>query len=279
LTIPFRTIASSFAFAFALALKAHANLVTNGTFTSVTGDAATTGLSPLFGEFGTGTGSNLTVTGWTTTGYNFVYTPGTIDSGTQASGANSGQPNQAPGQYNAPNGYGNTYMWGANNSGTTAIPNSPAGGNIVASDGDTSLHGAITQTIAGLTAGKIYSLTFYWAAAQQQGFNGATTESWTVKLGNAASQTTTTFNLASHSFSGWMQQTFTFSPTAGTNQTLSFLANGTPNGLPPFLLLAGVDLEVVPEFSNWMVFAGFGMTCIIFETARRRRHSKDTQIA
>jgi hypothetical protein len=266
-------------------MKAHANLVTDGTFTGVTLNAGYSGpavTAPYFGEFGTGTGSNLTVAGWTTTGYNFVFTPGTIDTGTQATGANSGQPNQVPGQYNAPNGYGNTYMWGANNSGTTAIPNSPAGGNIIAADGDGAggLSGAIKQTIAGgLTAGKIYSVTFYWAAAQQQSFTGATTEQWTVTLGNATSQSTAIYSLPSHGFSGWMQQTFTFTPTAGTNSTLSFLAVGTPKGLPPFLLLSGVDLEVVPEFSNWMVFAGFGITCMIFETARRRRRSKDAQFA
>ena len=68
-----------------------------------------------------------------------------------------------------------------------------------------------------------------------------------------------------------MAQTFNFTATAAT-QTLSFLANGTPNGMPPFLLLGNVNLQVAPEFSNWMVFAGFGLVCLAGERVRRRRH-------
>lgn len=223
----------------------------------------------LYGQFGTGTGSTLTVPSWTTSGYNFVYAPGTADAGTSANGANSGKPNEAPGQYNAPNGYGSTYLWGSNNGGASSLPaTSPAGGNFIAADGAFEV-GAISQTITGLTAGKVYALSFYWAAAQQQGFDGATTENWQVTLGTQ-SFTTPTTNLTAHSFSGWIQQTFNYTATSAT-ETLSFLAQGTPTGQPPFVLLGGVTLDVVPEFSNWMVFAGFGLACTGVEGVRRRR--------
>ena len=67
-----------------------------------------------------------------------------------------------------------------------------------------------------------------------------------------------------------MQDTFNYTMASST-ETLSFLAVGTPSGQPPFSLLAGVDVEVVPEFTNWMVFAVFGAACIVVEVVRRRR--------
>jgi len=268
LKIPFLTIAFSFVFAIAMTQSTSANLVQNGNFTSVT-YSGTLPLTTLYGQFGTGTGSTLTVSNWTTSGYNFVYAPGTADAGTQASGANSGQPKEAPGQYNAPNGYGNTYMWGPQNGSSNGLPStSPAGGNFVAMDGAYEV-GAITQVITGLTVGQTYVLKFYWAGAQQEGFTGSTTENLTVALGTG-SHTTSTVTTPSEGFSGWTQQTFYYTATA-TTETLSFLASGTPNGEPPFSLLGGVDLEVIPDFSNWMVFGGFGLVCIFFEAMRRRR--------
>ena len=124
----------------------------------------------------------LTVANWRTTGYNFVYAPGTADIGTTG-GANSGQPKEAPGQYNS-GGYGSTYMWGPNNGSANGLPaTSPAGGNFIAGDGAFQV-GAIKQTITGLTAGQTYSVKFYWAGAQQQSFSGATTEAWTVTFGS-----------------------------------------------------------------------------------------------
>jgi hypothetical protein len=263
----------TFAFAFAFAQNVSANLVQDGTFTGVTYSGALP-LTTVFGQFGAdpggspASGSTLTVANWSTGGYNFVYAPNTIDTGTNANGANAGSPNEAPGQFNAPNGYGNTYMAGIHNGGVNTITAPPTGGNIVAADGAYEI-GAITQTITGLTVGQTYILKFYWGGAQQQSFTGATTESWTVTLG-AQSFSTTPVSVPTNSFSGWMQQTFAYKATA-TSETLSFLAVGTPTGEPPFSLLADVDLEVIPDFSNWMVFAAFGVLCIIFEVMRRRR--------
>ncbi len=251
-------------FVFGLARVASANLAQNGDFGVTAYSGTQTGITTTFGQFGTG---YLTVPNWTTTGYNFVYAPGTADAGTQG-GATAGQPKEAPGEYNT-NGYGNTYMWGPNNGSANGLPStSPAGGNFIAGDGAFQV-GAITQTITGLTVGETYSVKFYWAGAQQQGFTGATTEDWKVSLG-AQSFTTPVVNNLTKGFTGWVQQQFDYTATSGT-ETLSFLAAGTPNGQPPFSLLAGVDLEVVPEFTNWVVFAVFCAGCIILEAVRRRR--------
>ena len=269
--IPFRLAAGCFIFAFALLHEASANLVLDPDFTGVTYSGTTGGLTTLYGQFGTETGSTLTVADWSTSGYNFVYAPGTGDIGTNTAGANSGNPKEAPGQYNY-NGYGTTYMWGPNNGSANGLPSTnPAGGNFIAMDGAYEV-GAVSQTITGLTVGKVYALKFYWAAAQQQSFTGATTENITATLGSQ-SFTTTTYDLTSEGFSGWMQQTFDFTATS-TSETLSFLAAGTPSGEPPFTLLGGVDLELVPDTSNWMGFAGFGAACIVFQGARRRYRRK-----
>ncbi|MDQ2867485.1 MAG: hypothetical protein M3R59_03595, partial [Verrucomicrobiota bacterium] len=52
------------------------SFIQNPDFTSVTysGNKAVT---TLYGQFGSGTGSTLVVSGWDTSGYNFVFAPGT----------------------------------------------------------------------------------------------------------------------------------------------------------------------------------------------------------
>ncbi|HSI13582.1 MAG TPA: hypothetical protein VK961_16170 [Chthoniobacter sp.] len=243
--------------------------------------------APYFGQIGpdSGTspasGATLTATNWTTGGYNFVFNAANVDQGTQANGALAGQPNQAPGQFNNAAGYGTTYMWGSHNGGASTWVAPPSGGNFIAADGAYEV-GAITQTITGLTVGQTYVLKFYYGAAQQQGsFTQATTERWTVSMGTgnvAGNFQTPNINLAAESFSGWFQATMYFYANS-TTETLSFLASGTPNGEPPFALLAGVDLEVVPDYSSWLIFAGFGSLCIAFEMMRRRRRRADFTLA
>ena len=248
--------------------SADADFITDGYFQSLSYSGSKT-LTTLYGQFGTGTGSTLTLANWSTTGYSFVYAPGTADAGT-TTGANSGAANEAPGQYNTSSGYGSTYLWGANNGGLstfTAYPG-PANENFLASDGAYEV-AAVSQIINGLTVGQLYAVKFYWAAAQQQNFSGATTENWTATLGSQ-SFTTSTYNLASKSFSGWMPQTFVYTATS-TSETLSFLAGGTPSGLPPFVLLGGVSMDAVPEPSGWMLFTGLGFAGMLIEVIRRRR--------
>ena len=255
-----------------LARNARANLIQDPNFTSITYTGTTTGLTTLFGQFGSA-GGQLTVANWSTSGYNFVFAPDTVDGATTAdsgtkNGANANQPNEAPGAYNTSAGYGDTYMYGSNNGGVDAIGNIPGGGNFVAGDGAFEI-GAISQKITGLTAGQTYVLKFEWAAGQQQSFSGTTSESWTITLGTE-SHSTSTYYLAANGFSGWMSGTMYFTP-ASTSDTLSFLAVGSPSGQPPFSLIGDLDLEVIPDVSNWMIFAGFGALCIGFETLRRRR--------
>jgi len=265
-----RTVALLFfllAFAFVgSAFAQYTNLVTDGTFNQITYSGTQAGLTTLYGQFGTG---YLTVAGWTTTGYNFVYAPSTVDEGTGTGGTFSGQPKEAPGEYNV-NGFGNQYMWGSHNGGTVAWGGAgtiPGGGDFIAADG-TFQAGPITQTISGLTAGESYALKFNWGAAQQQSYNTNTSEWWKVSLGGQT-EYTSTFSLTTGSFSGWMADTMYFTAT-NSSETLSFMAGGTPNGQPPFSLLTNVSLEVIPDYSNWMTYAGFGAVCVFLEAGRRR---------
>jgi len=194
--------------------SAHAtDLVVNGGFEQTTNGA---------GQLG----NNTNATGWTTTGYNFVFAPGTADS-TGATGQ-----------------FGQLSLWGPNNGSNNGLPaTSPDGGNFIAADGAFQT-GAISQTINGLTAGDKYVVNFYWAGAQQQGFNGPNTEQWDVGFGSQT-QATGVYDNPSHGFSGWQQQSFTFTAD-GTSDVLSFLAVGTPAGVPPFSLLDGVSVNAVP---------------------------------
>ncbi len=133
-------------------------------------------------------------------------------------------------------------------SGSTPIASPVAGATwYIAADGAYQ-QGAIEQTLTGLTAGQSYDITFYQAAGQQTGFTGATTDRWKVSLGTN-SQLSSLINLPSQgNVTAWEKQTLSFTANS-TSEVLSFLAVGTPNGLPPFQLLTGVTAQAtaVPE--------------------------------
>ena len=165
--------------------------------------------------------------------------------------------------------YNDLQLWGPGNGANNGLPaSSPTGGNYIGADGAFGV-GAISQTINGLIAGHKYDVSFWWAGAQQYGFNGANTEQWQVSFGNE-SQSTGVLSNADHGFTGWRQETFTFTAT-NSSQVLSFLAHGTPEGVPPFSLLDGVSLEAqgaVPEPASWaLMILGFGASGV----AMRRR--------
>jgi hypothetical protein len=190
------------------------------------------------------------VAGWTTSGYNFVFTPGTADT----TGAN-GQ-------------YGNLTLWGPNNGGAAGnnLPaSSPDGGNYLALDGAYEV-GGVSQTVHGLTPGQAVAVTFYFAGAQQAGYTGDTTEQLKVSLGSE-DQYTAVLNDPSHGFTGWRSVTMTFTPTS-SSEVLTFLAIGTPNGVPPMSLLDGVTVSSIsqtPEPSSLaLMITGFaGMSGVV----------------
>ncbi len=190
------------------------------------------------------------VTGWTTAGYNYVFTPGTADT--------SGAANE----YNQ-----HLKLWGpgaGSSNGLTA--SSPAGGNFLGADGPY-FPGPIQQTVTGLDVGSVATIGFYWAGAQQYGYDGPTTETWQVSLGNETHMTPVLQN-ANHGFTGWQQQRLSFIVTSAT-EVLSFLAIGTPAGVPPFALLDGVTIsEVVEPASMTLLAMGFVLAGLVSRHCR-----------
>jgi hypothetical protein len=222
------------------------NLVTNGSFEALSGGIGQIGYN----------GSSL-LTGWTNNtsggnlGYNFVYSAGSADT-TGANGV-----------------YGNVKLWGPNDGSANGLPaTSPDGGNYIAADGAFQT-APISQTITGLAVNSKYTVSFWYAGAQQYGFDGATTEQWLVSLGGQQ-LSTAVLSDQSHGFTGWQYTSLTFTATA-TSEVLSFLAVGTPSGVPPFTLLDGVSMNIVsavPEpASGAMLLTGL-LICVI----ARRRH-------
>lgn len=221
------------------------NLVVNGGFETLTNGA---------GQIDAITKA----TGWTSTGYNFVFASGTAAT-TGATGT-----------------YGNLKLWGPGTGSNNGLNNSPAGGNFLAADGAFQTQ-AIQQTISGLTVGQKYDLSFYWAGAQQSGYDGLNSEQWIVSLGNQTIKTALVQN-SSHGFTGWMAETFTYTATS-TSEVLSFLANGVPNGVPPFSLLDGVSLKAqVPEPSSVALFIA-GLALVGGASRRRRSGSNSSSSA
>jgi hypothetical protein len=134
----------------------------------------------------------------------------------------------------------------------------------------------LEQTVGGLTIGQEYGLSFEWAAAQQTGFNGRTTDQWVATLGGQTESTAIVMN-PNHGFTGWMDATLHFTATAtselltldGVGTCLDGTCGETESGAPPFALIDSVALNT-PEPSTWAMmllgFAGLG-----YAGFRRRR--------
>ena len=216
---------------FAGASSASANLVSNGDFET------TTLTSPGF------VAGNLP--GWNAAPFDYLWFPGTAD------------------QY--PNPSAN---WGPG----TGVPNglpatSPTGGNFI--EQDPYFNGSLTQVINGLTPSATYTLSFDWAAATWTGaLLAPTSRDWQVSLGSQTYQTSVV-TLGPQGFSGWMHETFTFTPTRGS-ELLSFMSQGT--GDPPVAFLDGVSLvqSDVPETSTWaLILCGVGFAGAVLRHRRK----------
>jgi len=231
-------------------VHAATNFVTNGSFETITGASG--------GQLG----DETEATGWTTTGYNFLFTS-VAQAGTGVTGS-----------------AGNLQLWTPANTSENPANNhlnsnngfvaSPDGGNFVADDGAYEVQ-PLSQTVTGLTVGRQYTVTFYWGAAQQSGYYTATTDQWIVSLGSQ-SFSTPVDSIAAEGFSGWTQQSFTYTATAGS-EVLTFLANGTPAGEPPFALLDGVTMFATPEPSSLAVMS-IGALALAGIILRRLRTKK-----
>ena len=239
----------------ACAMPAYANLVTNGGFETNAGN----------GQIG----DDTSATGWFvapfngTNSYVFLFNSCAV-TGCSGSSGTSADNGGATGEY------GTVSMWGPGNGSANGLTLSPDGGAFVGADGPFQ-DGPISQTLTGLKTNQEYSVTFNWAAAQQNGFDGPTSSGWQVTLSGDPSQSTGNASILSHGFSGWKTTTFDFL-AQGPTETLSFLATGTGGAaLPPFALLDGVDVEAVPEPSTWaMMLLGFaGLGYAGFRTRRR----------
>jgi hypothetical protein len=228
------------------------NLIQNGSFESTTLNSVSSAEGTTSQQLNF---NGFTVNGWTnnsnngTIGYNFLFTSGTATAAGNA---------------------GNVSLWNSSNGGVNTIPASPDGGSFLGMDGAYQ-QATVSQTVNNLTVGATYLLSFYYAGAQQSGFTGQTTEGFTVGFGSQTYNTPILTD-ANHGFTGWTSQSVAFTATS-TSQTLSFLADGTPGGEPPFSLLDGVSLvQVTPEPST-LALLGSGILAVGGLVRRRRSMS------
>jgi hypothetical protein len=102
-------------------------------------------------------------------------------------------------------------------------------------------------------------VTFIEAAGQEVNFSGPTTEQWQVSFAGST-QLGPLMSTPSHGFTPWHSVKLTFTvPAASTgSEVLTFLALGTPSGIPPIAFLDDVGVNVVPEPGSLAV-VGIGL--------------------
>jgi len=117
---------------------------------------------------------------------------------------------------------------------------------------------------------------FDWAGAQQTGFSGATNESWQVSFGSET-LSTNTVSVPNNSSSAWESATLKLTASSAS-QVLSFLAIGSPNGQPPWVLLSNVTLTdastpPIPEPGTLaMLAAGLAGLALMRRRSQRSAH-------
>ena len=67
----------------------------------------------------------------------------------------------------------------------------------------------------------------------------------------------------------WESQTLIFKAT-GVTETLRFLAKGSPDGLPPFVLLDGVSIQAVPE-PGTLALVGVSLLGLLLARRQQKR--------
>jgi len=252
--------------------RAVTQFVQNGSFETVTGNLAG---GHLAGPPSTVTADESVEAHWTNgvysgsgstavDGYNFVVAPGKADT--------TGSELKFGGQIS---------WWGPHNGGAAGnnMPaTSPDGGYYLAMDGAFE-QADIFQTITGLTVGQNYAISFWFAGAQQADprYVNPTTDSMMVGLNdvgvtNPVRTSTATINVPGKGFSPWAYDTI-YIKADNTTEVLSFLAAGSPNGMPPFALLDGVSMVATPEPSS-VVSMLAGVLCLSGIVLYRRRATK-----
>jgi hypothetical protein len=242
-----------------------ADLITNGNFTQYTGGYTGGGYTNAPSQIdNSATGGYTNLTGWTVANaglsdptdafyaYSFLYTSSTVNTvGSWFPSANAFLkflPTVAP---------------------------APDGGNFVSLDGY-SQNNTLSQTITGLTVGQQYTLSFNWAAAQDATANNVPySDQVDVSFGSSTQSTANTGLLDYGSFFAWTPVTMTFTADS-TSDVLSFLADGTPYGGPPDVLLDNIQLTAaaVPEPSTLVLSSIVTVGFIAVGLHRRARAAK-----
>lgn len=147
-------------------------------------------------------------------------------------------------------------------------------GWFVISNGAYGADARFSQTVSGFTPGQEYTLSYYYAGGQQQGYDGDATSWWKVKLG-AMSFDSPVINITSKgAVSPWVQYSAPFT-APGTDLVLEFLADGAPSAQMPFALLAGVSITEStppppPSVPGPLPAVGVGMGLAWSRQLRRR---------